>query len=31
MHLRQNNHAPASIELMCGTNRPGLPGLGRLA
>lgn len=28
MHLRQNNHAPASIELMCGTNRPGLPSLG---
>ncbi len=28
MHLRQNNHAPASIELMCGTNRPGLPALG---
>ncbi len=28
MYLRQNNHAPASIELMCGTNRPGLPSLG---
>lgn len=28
MYLRQNNHAPASIELMCGTNRPGLPALG---
>lgn len=28
MNLRQNNHAPASIELMCGTNRPGLPALG---
>lgn len=28
MHLRQNNHAPASIEFMCGTNRPGLPALG---
>ena len=28
MHLKQNNHAPASIELMCGTNRPGLPSLG---
>jgi len=28
MHLQQNNHAPASIELMCGTNRPGLPALG---
>lgn len=28
MYLRQNNHAPASIELMCGTNRPGLPTLG---
>jgi len=28
MHLSQNNHAPASIELMCGTNRPGLPALG---
>lgn len=28
MHLRQNNHAPASIELMCGTNRPGLPSMG---
>src|SRR3569832_1262744 len=27
-NLRQNNHAPASIELMCGTNRPGLPALG---
>ena len=31
MHLRQNNHAPASIELMCGTNRPGLPALGAWA
>lgn len=28
MHLKQNNHAPASIELMCGTNRPGLPSMG---
>jgi hypothetical protein len=28
MYRRQNNHAPASIELMCGTNRPGLPALG---
>src|SRR5688572_27289 len=28
MHLRQNNHAPAAIELMCGTNRPGLPAMG---
>ncbi len=28
MYLRQNNHAPASIELMCGTNRPGLPAMG---
>ncbi len=28
MYLQQNNHAPASIELMCGTNRPGLPALG---
>ena len=28
MYLKQNNHAPASIELMCGTNRPGLPALG---
>jgi len=28
MYLRQNNHAPASLELMCGTNRPGLPALG---
>lgn len=28
MHLRQNNHAPAAIELMCGTNRPGLPSMG---
>jgi len=28
MYLRQNNHAPASLELMCGTNRPGLPSLG---
>ena len=28
MFLRQNNHAPASIELMCGTNRPGLPAMG---
>jgi hypothetical protein len=28
MHLQQNNHAPASLELMCGTNRPGLPALG---
>jgi len=31
MYLRQNNHAPASIELMCGTNRPGLPALGAWA
>lgn len=28
MYLKQNNHAPASIELMCGTNRPGLPAMG---
>lgn len=28
MYLKQNNHAPAAIELMCGTNRPGLPALG---
>ena len=28
MYLKQNNHAPASLELMCGTNRPGLPALG---
>ncbi len=28
MYLRQNNHAPAAIELMCGTNRPGLPAMG---
>lgn len=28
MYLKQNNHAPAAIELMCGTNRPGLPSLG---
>jgi hypothetical protein len=28
MYLRQNNHAPAALELMCGTNRPGLPSLG---
>ncbi len=28
MYLEQNNHAPASIELMCGTNRPGLPAMG---
>ena len=28
MYLKQNNHAPASIELMCGTNRPGLPSMG---
>lgn len=28
MYLRQNNHAPAAIELMCGTNRPGLPSMG---
>lgn len=28
MYLRQNNHAPASLELMCGTNRPGLPSFG---
>lgn len=28
MYLKQNNHAPAAIELMCGTNRPGLPAMG---
>src|SRR5262245_17350016 len=28
MHLQANNHAPASMELMCGQNRPGLPSLG---
>jgi hypothetical protein len=28
MHLEANNHAPASMELMCGQNRPGLPSLG---
>jgi hypothetical protein len=27
-YLRANNHAPASIELMCGVNRPGQPSLG---
>ncbi len=27
-YLRQNNHAPASIELMTGMNRPGFPCLG---
>lgn len=27
-YLRSNNHAPASMELMCGLNRPGLPSLG---
>ena len=28
MHLRANNHAPASMELMCGLNRPGMPSMG---
>lgn len=28
MYLKQNSHAPVSLELMCGTNRPGLPALG---
>jgi len=28
MHLKANNHAPASMELMCGLDRPGLPSLG---
>lgn len=28
MHLRENNHAPASIELMCGSNVPGRPAAG---
>ncbi|MGE0607569.1 MAG: DUF1501 domain-containing protein [Pirellulales bacterium] len=28
MHLQANNHAPASMELMCGANRPGLPSMG---
>ena len=28
MHLRANNHAPASMELMCGEDRPGLPSMG---
>jgi hypothetical protein len=28
MHLRANNHAPASMELMCGVDRPGLPSAG---
>jgi hypothetical protein len=27
-YLAANNHAPASMELMCGQNRPGLPSLG---
>jgi hypothetical protein len=27
-YLAANNHAPASIELMCGQNRPGSPSLG---
>ena len=27
-YLRANNHAPASMELMCGLNRPGMPSLG---
>ncbi len=28
MHLKANNHAPASIELMCGSNIPGRPATG---
>jgi len=28
MHLQANNHAPASMELMCGFNRPGMPSMG---
>ena len=28
MHLRANNHAPASIELMCGSTVPGRPAAG---
>ncbi|MST01373.1 MAG: DUF1501 domain-containing protein [Pedosphaera sp.] len=28
MHLRANNHAPASMELMCGVDRPGSPSAG---
>jgi len=27
-HVRANNHAPASMELMCGFSRPGMPSLG---
>jgi hypothetical protein len=28
MHLQANNHAPASMELMCGSNQPGRPAAG---
>ena len=28
MHLQANNHAPASQELMCGSNQPGRPAAG---
>jgi hypothetical protein len=28
MHLKANNHAPASMELMCGANQPGHPSTG---
>jgi len=28
MHLKANNHAPASMELMCGANQPGHPSAG---
>ncbi|MBU6303323.1 MAG: DUF1501 domain-containing protein [Verrucomicrobia bacterium] len=28
MHLKANNHAPASMELMCGINQPGHPAAG---
>ena len=31
MFLRSNNHAPASIELMCGSNVPGRPAAGAWA
>ncbi len=31
MHLRSNNHAPASIELMCGSTVPGRPAAGAWA
>ena len=27
-HMKANNHAPASMELMCGLNRPGMPSMG---